>query len=896
MNLQQVAPPRSSANGFSRRRGEKEMGIRVDNKSQSEKSNFNKMTTTGLPTGNKGGVDSPSRQRLVYLTTCLIGHQVEVQVTDGSVFSGIFHATNAEDDFGIILKMACMTKSSSSQVQKNISDSANKAPSKTLIIPANDLVQIVAKSVPVTRDWLTNELQHEKPQDIMIDSLISRSRHVELERELEPWIPDDDNIECPELDNTFDRHWNRGWDQFETNAALFGVKSTFNEELYTTKLDRGPQMRELEKEALRIAKEIEGEDTQDLHLAEVNVLLLDFPLPSLDQERGIHFHNSFDLDEETKYSSVLRGVDDSGYDENEDIWDTENIETFGNVSDSVMNTSTDLKSGGSQLPSSFLSWAACSTSVLPTVYLKEPFDLRQPVQELFNLQVSVEHWIQDKKAGSQEDTGKHMLFEQNQASESEESSLRLKKESSEKGLSADATAYAPSNVLSKAPETTGSSEASEGATTLKIHEATQPAISRAQPGSSSSTSECGNAAPTASAPGLSPSSLNPNAKSFVPLQTPLRPASPVSDGSFYYPTNVAPVSHMQGVPVGIGIEDSVLEGVRGNGSLNEMGTSFSPHQPAMYGPQTTSFQSQQAYFHSNAPQYGQQMLLGQPRQMVYMPTYPPQSSGFFEAQKMDGGATQYNPRTVEEVFRDFKGRRAGMIKALTSEVEEFYQQCDPEKENLCLYGFPSEQWEVNLPAEEVPPELPEPALGINFARDGMQEKDWLSLVAVHSDAWLLSVAFYFGARFGFDKADRKRLFNMINDLPTIFEVVSGTAKKAQKEKTAVSNHSSTKSKSNSKVREPESQGKYPKQQPPPPPPQQPSLKDDEDGLEDEDDDEHGETLCGACGENYASDEFWICCDICEKWFHGKCVKITPARAEHIKQYKCPSCSNKRARP
>lgn len=266
---------------------------------------------------------------------------------------------------------------------------------------------------------------------------------------------------------------------------------------------------------------------------------------------------------------------------------------------------------------------------------------------------------------------------------------------------------------------------------------------------------------------------------------------------------------------------------------------------------------------------------------------------------MDGGATQYNPRTVEEVFRDFKGRRAGMIKALTSEVEEFYQQCDPEKENLCLYGFPSEQWEVNLPAEEVPPELPEPALGINFARDGMQEKDWLSLVAVHSDAWLLSVAFYFGARFGFDKADRKRLFNMINDLPTIFEVVSGTAKKAQKEKTAVSNHSSTKSKSNSKVREPDSQGKYPKQQPPPPPPPpQPTLKDDDDGLDDdeEDADEHGETLCGACGENYASDEFWICCDICEKWFHGKCVKITPARAEHIKQYKCPSCSNKRARP
>ncbi|KAK6789548.1 hypothetical protein RDI58_013348 [Solanum bulbocastanum] len=251
---------------------------------------------------------------------------------------------------------------------------------------------------------------------------------------------------------------------------------------------------------------------------------------------------------------------------------------------------------------------------------------------------------------------------------------------------------------------------------------------------------------------------------------------------------------------------------------------------------------------------------------------------------MEGGA-QYNPRTVEEVLKDLKGRRAGLIKALTTDVEEFYQQCDPEKENLCLYGFPSEQWEVNLPAEEVPPELPEPALGINFARDGMQEKDWLALVAVHSDSWLLSVAFYFGARFGFDKADRKRLFNMINELPTIYEIVTGAAKKQVKDRSSVSNHSSNKSKSNSKLVRIEIQGKYAKVE----------VKDEEDGL-DEEEEEHGDTLCGACGENYASDEFWICCDLCERWFHGKCVKITPAKAEHIKQYKCPSCSNKRPRP
>ncbi|XP_058724994.1 PHD finger protein ALFIN-LIKE 4-like [Vicia villosa] len=272
---------------------------------------------------------------------------------------------------------------------------------------------------------------------------------------------------------------------------------------------------------------------------------------------------------------------------------------------------------------------------------------------------------------------------------------------------------------------------------------------------------------------------------------------------------------------------------------------------------------------------------------------------------MDGLNIPYNPRTVDEVFRDFKGRRTALVKALSTDVDEFFRQCDPDKENLCLYGSPSEQWEVNLPAEEVPPEIPEPALGINFARDGMQEKDWLSLVAVHSDAWLMSVAFYFGARFGFSKADRKKLFDMINDLPTVFETIAGVVKKQGKEKSSsVSNNSSTKSKANPKQGS-EPQAKFSK--PMAMQMQMQSKENEEDGLgvdeedeEDEevveDDEENGETFCGACGESYETNQFWICCDICEVWFHGKCVKITQARADHIKQYKCPSCSSKRARP
>ena len=130
-------------------------------------------------------------------------------------------------------------------------------------------------------------------------------------------------------------------------------------------------------------------------------------------------------------------------------------------------------------------------------------------------------------------------------------------------------------------------------------------------------------------------------------------------------------------------------------------------------------------------------------------------------------------------------QQADCLAPLLADVEEFYRRCNPDRENLCLYGAPPPTrpaaiqawqlpvsctkafgcfragetdgtWNVNLPAEEVPPELPEPCLGINFARDGMARKDWLALVAVHSDSWLYAVAFYYGAKL--DAASRYRLY------------------------------------------------------------------------------------------------------------------------------------------
>eukprot|EP00798_Chlamydomonas_sp_ICE-L_P013970 gene13970-19913_t len=137
----------------------------------------------------------------------------------------------------------------------------------------------------------------------------------------------------------------------------------------------------------------------------------------------------------------------------------------------------------------------------------------------------------------------------------------------------------------------------------------------------------------------------------------------------------------------------------------------------------------------------------------------------------EGEAAGPFPRSVDEIFEDFQNRKAGLLKALTEDVDDFYSQCDPSKENLCLHGYKDGSWSVGPPGNEVPPELPEPCLGINFARDGMSRRDWIALVAVHSDSWLMSVASFYSVRL--DSTGRARLFKQINALPTIFETVTG---------------------------------------------------------------------------------------------------------------------------
>merc|ERR1712029_1174900 len=50
-----------------------------------------------------------------------------------------------------------------------------------------------------------------------------------------------------------------------------------------------------------------------------------------------------------------------------------------------------------------------------------------------------------------------------------------------------------------------------------------------------------------------------------------------------------------------------------------------------------------------------------------------------------------------------------------------------------------------------------------------------------------------------------------------------------------------------------------------------------------------EQLYCLCRQPYDDSQFYIGCEKCEDWFHGRCVGILQAEAENIEEYVCPKC-------
>ncbi|KAI0124840.1 LsmAD domain-containing protein [Xylariales sp. AK1849] len=123
------------------------------------------------------------------------------------------------------------------------------------------------------------------------DSAISSGR-LGGERVLQRWQPDKSDT----FDGSLEKSGSTGnWDQFSANEKLFGLKTDYDENIYTTQIDKNhPQYRERAAAAERKAREIERSVASTSHVAEERTM----DYSGSGNDRG--------EDEEDKYSGVKR--------------------------------------------------------------------------------------------------------------------------------------------------------------------------------------------------------------------------------------------------------------------------------------------------------------------------------------------------------------------------------------------------------------------------------------------------------------------------------------------------------------------------------------------------------------------------------------------------------------
>ncbi|PYI03332.1 putative PAB1 binding protein [Aspergillus sclerotiicarbonarius CBS 121057] len=233
--------------------------------------------------------DNHAHDRLVFLFTSFIGLTATITTRNGEKFTGIFSSSSLEpSDSSFVLKMVQRPPKADQNRANGVSEASSpfmgSAPDHSMSFDVKDVVDI---SVPnVTTADVTAKGSNGTPVGFRTDADISGNLAMR-ERTLKRWEPAADTDVDLSLETTNN---STGWDQFEANARLFGATSSYDENIYTTQIDRSdPAYRQKEADAARIAREIEGTTTDNAHVRE---------------ERGLA--STDDIDEESKYSGVRR--------------------------------------------------------------------------------------------------------------------------------------------------------------------------------------------------------------------------------------------------------------------------------------------------------------------------------------------------------------------------------------------------------------------------------------------------------------------------------------------------------------------------------------------------------------------------------------------------------------
>ncbi|PYH98333.1 hypothetical protein BO71DRAFT_65829 [Aspergillus ellipticus CBS 707.79] len=233
--------------------------------------------------------DNHAHDRLVFLFTSFIGLTATITTKNGEKFTGIFSSSSLEpSESSFVLKMVQRPAKTEQHRSNGVSEASSpfmgSAPDHSMSFDVKDVADI---SVPnVSTAEVAAKGSNGASVGFKTDADISGNLALR-ERTLKRWEPAADT----DVDLSLETSNNSaGWDQFEANARLFGATSSYDENIYTTRIDKSdPTYRQKQADAARIAREIEGTNTDNAHVRE---------------ERGVV--STDDIDEEAKYSGVRR--------------------------------------------------------------------------------------------------------------------------------------------------------------------------------------------------------------------------------------------------------------------------------------------------------------------------------------------------------------------------------------------------------------------------------------------------------------------------------------------------------------------------------------------------------------------------------------------------------------
>ncbi|KAB8269932.1 hypothetical protein BDV30DRAFT_177399 [Aspergillus minisclerotigenes] len=250
-----------------------------------------KQNAAPKPTSKESNTpDNHAHDRLVFLATSFIGLAATITTKNGEKYTGIFSSSSLEpSESSFVLKMVQRPTKQEQNRANGVSDATSpflgSAPDHSMSFDVKDVVEI---SVPnVSTSDVTAKGANGASTGFRTDVDISGNLAMR-ERTLKRWEPSAETEVDLSLETT---NTSAGWDQFEANARLFGATSSYDENLYTTRIDRSdPTYKQKEAEAARIAREIETTDVDNAHMRE---------------ERGLTVPGDGG-DEEDKYSGVRR--------------------------------------------------------------------------------------------------------------------------------------------------------------------------------------------------------------------------------------------------------------------------------------------------------------------------------------------------------------------------------------------------------------------------------------------------------------------------------------------------------------------------------------------------------------------------------------------------------------